>query len=153
MTDQYSQSNELRFGSQDMVFHWNTDSDAANIPDVSPSGDAALSTDVQDRPLAADGTAGVARDGRDHRAHFDAHYASSGARWEDYEPAYRYGWESRARYGNRNWDEVEPELGRNWNEYNRGAARQTWDEAKLATKDAWHRVEDRLPGDADRDGR
>jgi hypothetical protein len=39
--DQYSQSNELRFGSQDMVFHWNTDSDAANIPDVSPSGDAA----------------------------------------------------------------------------------------------------------------
>ncbi len=39
--DQYSQSNELRFGSQDMVFHWNTDSDAANVPDVSPNGDAA----------------------------------------------------------------------------------------------------------------
>lgn len=39
--DQYSQSNELRFGSQDMVFHWNTDSDAANLPDVSPNGDAA----------------------------------------------------------------------------------------------------------------
>jgi hypothetical protein len=38
--DQYSQSNELRFGSQDNVFHWNTDSDAANIPDVSPNGDA-----------------------------------------------------------------------------------------------------------------
>lgn len=41
MVDQYSQSNELRFGSQDSVFHWNTDSDSANIPDVSPSGDAA----------------------------------------------------------------------------------------------------------------
>jgi hypothetical protein len=40
MVDQYSQSNELRFGSQDSVFHWNTDSDAANIPDVSPNGDA-----------------------------------------------------------------------------------------------------------------
>ncbi|HTQ07406.1 MAG TPA: hypothetical protein VMI54_26300 [Polyangiaceae bacterium] len=39
--DQYSQSNELRFGSQDSVFHWNTDSDAANVPDVSPDGDAA----------------------------------------------------------------------------------------------------------------
>ena len=39
MVDQYSQSNELRFGSQDSVFHWNTDSDAANIPDVSPNGD------------------------------------------------------------------------------------------------------------------
>jgi polysaccharide lyase-like protein len=40
MVDQYSQSNELRFGSQDKVFHWNTDSDAANIPDVGPNGDA-----------------------------------------------------------------------------------------------------------------
>jgi hypothetical protein len=78
--------------------------------------------------------------------------ASSNRSYEDYQPAYRYGWESRARYGNRKWDEVEPELGRNWNDYNQGAARQTWDEAKLATKDAWHRVEDRLPGDADHDG-
>jgi len=41
MVDQYSQSNELRFGSQGQVFHWNTDSDAANIPDVSPNGNAA----------------------------------------------------------------------------------------------------------------
>jgi hypothetical protein len=80
-------------------------------------------------------------------------YASSTRSYEDVQPAYRYGWESRARYGNRKWDEVEPELGRNWNDYNQGSARQTWDEAKMATKDAWHRVEDRLPGDADRDGR
>jgi hypothetical protein len=79
-------------------------------------------------------------------------YASSARSYEDLQPAYRYGWESRARYGNRKWDEVEPELGRNWNDYNQGSARQTWDEAKLATKDAWHRVEDRLPGDADHDG-
>jgi len=41
MVDQYSQSNELRFGSQGQVFHWNTDSDGANIPDVSPNGNAA----------------------------------------------------------------------------------------------------------------
>jgi len=39
--DQYTQSNELRFGSQDNVFHWNTDDDGANVPDVSPNGDAA----------------------------------------------------------------------------------------------------------------
>jgi hypothetical protein len=39
--DQYSQQNELRFGSQDAVFHWNTDTDQANLPDVSPNGDAA----------------------------------------------------------------------------------------------------------------
>jgi hypothetical protein len=39
--DQYSQGNELRFGSQGSVFHWNTDSDSANLPDVSPNGNAA----------------------------------------------------------------------------------------------------------------
>jgi len=41
MVDQYNQSNELRFGSQGYVFHWNTDSASANIPDVSPNGNAA----------------------------------------------------------------------------------------------------------------
>lgn len=46
--DQYAQQPELRFGSQDMVFHWNTDTDAANLPDVSPNGDAASF-----RPVAA----------------------------------------------------------------------------------------------------
>jgi len=39
VVDQYTQQNELRFGSQDMVFHWNTDADSANIPIVGP-GDA-----------------------------------------------------------------------------------------------------------------
>ena len=39
--DQFAQQPELRFGSQDMVFHWNTDTDSANLPDVSPNGDAA----------------------------------------------------------------------------------------------------------------
>jgi hypothetical protein len=48
MVDQYSQSNELRFGSQDSVFHWNTDSDAANIPDVSPNGDTTSFKPVAD---------------------------------------------------------------------------------------------------------
>ena len=41
LVDQYSQGNELRFGSQGTVFHWNTDSDSANLPDVSPNGNAA----------------------------------------------------------------------------------------------------------------
>jgi polysaccharide lyase-like protein len=40
--DQYSQNNELRFGSQDAVFHWNTDSDAANIPVVGPGDSSSV---------------------------------------------------------------------------------------------------------------
>jgi hypothetical protein len=42
--DQYTQTNELRFGSQSAqgagVFHWNTDADSANIPTVDPTDDA-----------------------------------------------------------------------------------------------------------------
>jgi hypothetical protein len=79
-------------------------------------------------------------------------YVKADRSYEDYQPAYKYGWESRAQHANKKWEDVEPELGRNWNSYNQGAARQPWEEAKLATKDAWHRVEDHIPGDANHDG-
>jgi hypothetical protein len=34
--DQYTDQPQLRFGGQDMVLHWNTSTDAANIPTVGP---------------------------------------------------------------------------------------------------------------------
>jgi hypothetical protein len=79
-------------------------------------------------------------------------YVGSDETFDTYEPAYRYGWESRGRYTGRSFDEAEGDLGRGW-ERARGTSALTWDRAKLATRDAWHRVEERLPGDADRDGR
>ena len=82
--------------------------------------------------------------------HFsDRPYAGTDT-YETYRPAYQYGWESRARYPHRRFDEVEPELAQGWH------ARQsklTWDKAKDATRDAWDRVERALPGDADKDGK
>ena len=39
-----------------------------------------------------------------------------------------------------------------WDKY-RHSWSQTWEEAKAATRDAWHRVERAVPGDADGDGR
>lgn len=79
-------------------------------------------------------------------------YADASKSYDDYRPAYQYGWESRGKYGNSRWDDVENDLERGWNTA-KGESRQTWNEAKHATRDAWHRVENRLPGDADRDGR
>ena len=79
-------------------------------------------------------------------------YVTKGEKFETYEPAYRYGWESRNRYAGRRFEDVETDLGRDWNNY-RGDSSLTWDRAKLATRDAWHRVERAMPGDADRDGR
>lgn len=79
-------------------------------------------------------------------------YVNSGASYDEYSPAYRYGVESYSRYPNRSFDEVEPELSRDWGTA-RGNSSLEWEHAKHATRDAWHRVERALPGDADGDGR
>jgi hypothetical protein len=44
-----------------------------------------------------------------YRGYWQSRYGTSGGRWEDYEPSYRYGWEMRndPRYQGRNFDEVE----------------------------------------------
>lgn len=72
--------------------------------------------------------------------------------YETYAPAYRHGWESRARYRDRSFDAAEADLRREWETSNHGS-NLNWEKAKLATRDAWHRVERALPGDADGDGR
>jgi hypothetical protein len=45
--DDYDENNELRFGGQEGVFHWNNALDDRNVPSVSPVGNAASV-----RPLA-----------------------------------------------------------------------------------------------------
>src|SRR5690606_41276836 len=68
-------------------------------------------------------------------------------------PAYRYGTQARASRPDASWTpETEAELERGW-ERARGESRLGWAEAKAAVRDAWHRGEHRLPGDADGDGR
>jgi hypothetical protein len=71
-------------------------------------------------------------------------YADASRGYDEYQPAYKYGWESRGRYGaDSRFEDVEPELETGWNQA-RGASRQTWNEARNATRDAWHRVEDKV---------
>ena len=72
--------------------------------------------------------------------------------YEVYQPAYRTGYEGAALYRGRTFDEVESDLKRDY-ERSRGRSNLTWEKAKRATRDAWHRVEEALPGDADGDGR
>jgi hypothetical protein len=79
-------------------------------------------------------------------------YAVAGTSYDEYAPAYRYGWESRSRYAGKSYDEVENDLERGWDQA-RERSSLAWHQAKDATRDAWHRVEHALPGDADRDGR
>ncbi|HEX5761392.1 MAG TPA: hypothetical protein VF121_19570 [Thermoanaerobaculia bacterium] len=80
-------------------------------------------------------------------------YVQGNRPYEAYQPAYRYGWESRSKYAGRQWDDkLEQDLERGWDSA-KGTSNMAWQEAKSATRDAWHRVERAMPGDADRDGR
>jgi hypothetical protein len=79
-------------------------------------------------------------------------YYDEAVTYDTYAPAYRHGWESRTRYPDRSFDEAEPELRRDW-ESSQHNSQLKWERAKLATRDAWHRVERALPGDADGDER
>jgi hypothetical protein len=83
-------------------------------------------------------------------------YVTSGSTYDDYAPAYRHGADAYTRYPDRTFDDVEPELSRDW-DTRRGSSKLTWDNAKHASRDAWHRVsntvERAIPGDSDRDGR
>lgn len=92
----------------------------------------------------------------DEEAYWRENYATrpyaSGATYDEYAPAYRYGWESRGRYAGKRYEDVEPELERGWEDA-KGNSQLTWERAKHATRDAWHRIERKLPGDFDKDGR
>lgn len=83
-------------------------------------------------------------------------YVPSGASYNDYGPAYRYGYETYPKYHGRMFDDVEPDLSRDWERF-KGTSRLTWNEAKYATRDSFQRVSDAVeravPGDSDRDGK
>jgi hypothetical protein len=77
-------------------------------------------------------------------------YYSEEYDYESVAPAYEYGWQSRARYPGKRWEDVEPTLRDEWQKSDRELA---WDRARRASRDAWDRIERAMPGDADGDGR
>jgi phage tail tape-measure protein len=93
----------------------------------------------------------------DYNDHFksayrDTAYYSSGRDWNDYEPAYKYGYDTYSQYRGQRFDDVERDLERNW-ENAKSGSRLAWSEAKGAVRDGWHHIERAMPGDFDRDGR
>ena len=79
-------------------------------------------------------------------------YYASGREWSDYEPAYNLGYNGYGQYRGKRFEDVETDLERGWDR-SKDRAGLGWEKAKHATRDAWHRVERAMPGDADRDGR
>jgi stress response protein YsnF len=73
------------------------------------------------------------------RSDFDMQHASSGARYEEYQPAYRYGYDLAAgeRYAGRSWEDIESDARREWESRNPDSA---WDRVKASVRHAWERV-------------
>jgi hypothetical protein len=83
-------------------------------------------------------------------------YVTKGSSYDDYEPAYRMGYERYPTYHGRTFDDVEREFERDWASV-RGKSRLAWNDARHATRDAFDRTRDAIeramPGDADYDGK
>jgi hypothetical protein len=69
-------------------------------------------------------------------------YTAKGSSYEQYAPAYQYGWESYTGHSKnrQTFDALEPELRTGW-ERRRENQKLSWDDAKAATRDAWERLE------------
>jgi hypothetical protein len=66
-------------------------------------------------------------------------YYAKDVKYETYAPAYRQGWESPAKFPDKQFEEVEPDLRRDW-EASEHNATLKWAKAKQASRDAWQRV-------------
>jgi phage tail tape-measure protein len=78
-------------------------------------------------------------------------YYDEDVTFDELAPAYQYGWESRARYDDRDWVDVEPELERDWNA-SPTSRELAWDRARLASRDAWDRIDEMAIDDVEDDG-
>jgi len=74
-------------------------------------------------------------------------YFTHGTPYEQYGPAFQYGWESRTSHAGKSFNDVESQLSRDW-ESRRGKSKLSWNHAKGATLDAWQRVEKVACGDS-----
>ena len=76
------------------------------------------------------------------RTDYESKYAATGASYEEYEEAYRYGASAASdeRYHRRDWDDtMETELRHDWEgRSTRGV--DTWERVKLAVRHGWERV-------------
>lgn len=68
-------------------------------------------------------------------------YVDRAKAYDHYAPAYRYGWESRAKMPNATWDESELALRRDW-ETHPHSWTLDWNSASHAIRDAWERGDD-----------
>jgi len=104
--------------------------------------DTVRRTDVQVEQLGARTAAAYDTYAPDFRRHFQTTYASNGTAYDQFEPAYRYGYDLADRYRGRDWADVEADARRDWEQRHAG----TWDRFRGAVRYAWDRAATAAPG-------
>ena len=85
-----------------------------------------------------------------YRQAWQSKYGTSGRRWEEYEPGYRYGHEmaNDPRYRGRQWNETEPTLRADYEDWARrnhyAYEPSAWDRLKENVREAWDGARDRV---------
>jgi len=75
------------------------------------------------------------------QSNFSSRPYAGGRTYEEFRPAYRYGYESGVHHMGRTWNEVESDLRTGWDKFTgKPASGSAWENVKDAVKDAWHRV-------------
>jgi hypothetical protein len=79
------------------------------------------------------------------RGHYQSQFARTGNKYEQYEPAYQYGYSLRnePRYSDYDWNRLEPEARRTWEQRYPGTA---WDQIRDAVRYAWENFKQSVRG-------
>jgi uncharacterized protein (TIGR02271 family) len=78
-----------------------------------------------------------------YRQEWERRHGTSGGRWEEYEPGYRYGHEmaNDPRYRDRQWSEMEPSLRTDYEDWSRrnhyAYEPDAWDRIRESAREAW----------------
>jgi hypothetical protein len=85
------------------------------------------------------------------RANFGSQPYAVGHEYEEFQPAYRYGFESARKHSGGTWHDTEESLRTGWDRFEgKRAGGAAWENIKDAVKDAWHRVTGQHDVDTDR---
>jgi stress response protein YsnF len=92
-----------------------------------------------------DGYGSIDRFNSTFRNHWQSNYANSGYTWEQYEPAYRYGYTlaNDQRYQGRDWNAIEADARRTWSQQHQDSP---WENFKDAVRHGWQQVKQTVAG-------
>ena len=105
--------------------------------------EVALRRDAENVPSGAE-LAEITRYEPDFRQNYENNFANSGYGYDQYRPAYRYGFElaKDPRYNGMDWSSLEMQDHRNWNE----GTMVPWNRYKDAVRYGWERGRETTPG-------